>query len=139
MKVKFFMRKLFITVFVLSFSTLVLANEFNYRLGCMAAMFDMPNGTGSTVYYIDGSLLTSSAGTSGASWYYPNGKLLTSNISNPGASYYYPNGKIFSSNTGKEGASWYYPDGRVITSSGPELSPIEMAELACDLIYYSEY
>lgn len=104
------------------------------KLACKAAASGMPNGNGASVYYPNGRTLTTSAGKAGASWYHQNGRTLTTSVSVPGASYYYANGRTFSSSTGKAGASWYYEDGRTITSSGPELSPKEMAELACDMI-----
>lgn len=104
------------------------------KLACKAAAAGMPNGNGASVYYPNGRTLTTSAGKAGASWYHQNGRTLTTSVSVPGASYYYANGRTFSSSTGKAGASWYYEDGRTITSSAPELSPKEMAELACDMI-----
>lgn len=123
-----------IVLIILLMSVTGFADQSDLKMACKTAAYGMPNGNGATVYYPNGRRLTYSAGTAGATWYYPNGRTLSNSISTPGATYYYSNGSTFSNGTGNQGATWYFSDGRTMTYSGPALSPLEMAELACDLI-----
>ena len=110
------------------------AGNLEIKIACRAAAMNMGNGNGGTVYYPNGRTLTSLAGKTGSTWYCPNGRTLTSNVGTRGATYNHCNGRTFSSNTGSNGATWYFSNGRTLTSSGPELSTQEMADLACELI-----
>lgn len=117
-------------------ASVVRADDGNYaalKLACMAATAGMPNGSGATIYYPNGRVLTSAAGRAGATWYYENGKLLTNNLAK-GGTFQYINGRVLSPSFGNPGAIWYYQDGRVITNSAPALTQEQIGQVACDLI-----
>jgi hypothetical protein len=126
--------KFLILLCTLGFTAKAYKAKSELKIACRAAMAGMPNGNGTTVYYPNGRELTTSAGKAGATWYYENGRVLTSKMGVPGATFYYKNGRERSTSFGTAGATWYYEDGRIITRSAPALTPLEMAEAACEMI-----
>ena len=84
--------------------------------------------------YLNGQVLTEQAGKPGVRWNYLDGQPLTHQVGVPGAAYFYFNRKPLSQSFGKAGASWQYSDGTIVTQNGPDLTPLEMAKIACEMI-----
>jgi glucan-binding YG repeat protein len=121
----------FIGVFLVSKAD---ATNFELKTICKNASNKMPKGKGEPVKYPNGRELTSKSGQVGVTWYYMDGRILTDKMGVPGSVFYYKNGRRLSDSFGSEGATWYFMDGRIMTTSGRKLTPLEMAEAACDLI-----